>query len=55
MTPEEALAKASDSIRKRVLAREENFLSFVEKGIFQYAYSPYLKLLERKRSQFKGL
>ncbi len=39
----------------RVLAREENFLSFVEKGIFQYAYSPYLKLLERKRIQFNDL
>jgi len=55
MTPEEALAKANDSIRKRVLAREENFLSFVEKGIFQYACSPYLKLLERKRIQFNDL
>ena len=55
MTPEEALAKANDSIRKRVLAREENFLSFVEKGIFQYAGSPYLKLLERKRIQFNDL
>jgi hypothetical protein len=55
MTPEEALAKANDSIRKRVLAREENFLSFVEKGIFQYASSPYLTLLERKRIQFNDL
>ena len=55
MTPDEALAKANDSIRKRVLAREENFLSFVEKGIFQYACSPYLKLLERKRIQFNDL
>jgi len=55
MTPEEALAKANDSIRKRVMAREENFLSFVEKGIFQYACSPYLKLLERKRIQFNDL
>jgi hypothetical protein len=55
MTPEEALAKANDSIRKRVLAREENFLSFVEKGVFEYIRSPYLKLLEHKQIRFNDL
>src|SRR6266403_342657 len=55
MTPEEALAKANDSIRKRVLAREENFLSFVEKGVFEYIHSPYLKLLEPKQIRFNDL
>ena len=52
MTPEEALANAMDGIRKRVADREENFLSFAEKAIFEYPRSPYLKLLEPRRIQF---
>jgi hypothetical protein len=55
MTPGEALSKAKGVIRKRVAAREEDFLSFAEKGIFQYPRSPYLKLLEPKHIQFSDL
>lgn len=36
-------------------AREEEFLSFAKKAIFEYARSPYLKLLEPKRIQFSDL
>jgi len=55
MTPEEAIALAKSSIQKRVASRDENFLSFVEKGVFQYSHSPYLKLLESKRICFNDL
>src|SRR5260370_6794496 len=55
MTPEEAIALAKSSIKKRVAARDENFLNFVEKGVFQYSSSPYLKLLEPKKIHFDDL
>jgi hypothetical protein len=55
MTPDEALAKAKEAIRARVAAREEDFLSFAEKGIFHYPRSPYLKLLEPKQIRFNDL
>jgi hypothetical protein len=55
MTPEEAITLAKSSIKKRVAARDENFLNFVEKGIFQYSSSPYLKLLEPKKIHFDDL
>jgi hypothetical protein len=53
MTPDEAIALARTSIKKRVAAREESFLNFVEKGVFHYSRSPYLKLLERNKLQFQ--
>ena len=49
MQPEEAVALARTFIKKRVEARESNFLNLVEKGIFNYPRSPYLKLLEPKK------
>src|SRR6266404_4370076 len=55
MTPEEAITLAKSSIKKRVAARDENFLNFVEKGVFQYSSSPYLKLLEPKKIHFDDL
>lgn len=55
MTPDDAIALAKSSIKKRVAAREENFLNFVEKGVFQYSRSPYLKLLEPKNILFQDL
>lgn len=55
MTSDEALALAKNSIKKRVESREENFLNFVEKGVFGYSRSPYLKLLEPRRIQFSDL
>lgn len=55
MTPEEALEKAKEGIGQRVAAREENFISFAKKAIFEYPRSPYLKLLEPRRIQFSDL
>jgi hypothetical protein len=55
MQPEEAAAKARTFIRKRVESREENFLNLVEKGIFNYPRSPYLKLLDPKKISFADL
>lgn len=55
MTPEEAITLAKNSIKKRVATREDNFLNFMEKGVFEYTRSPYLKLLEPKRILFEDL
>ncbi len=55
MEPEEAAALARTFIKKRVQAREENFLNLAEKGIFQYSESPYRKLLEHRRIRFDDL
>src|SRR5437016_7216109 len=55
MEPEEAATLARTFIKKRVHAREENFLNLAEKGIFQYSDSPYRKLLEHRRIQFDDL
>jgi len=55
MEPEEAIALARAFIKKRVIAREGNFLNLVEKGIFQSPKSPYLKLLTPKRIRFDDL
>ena len=55
MEPEEAIALARTSLRKRVAAREENFLNFIEKAIFQYSDSPYRNLLEPKKITFNDL
>lgn len=53
--PEEALGLARTVIAKRVAAREANFLSLVEKGIFQTRSNPYLKLLETRKITFQDL
>ena len=55
MTPDEAIALAKNSIARRVTNREDNFLNFVEKGVFRYPRSPYLKLLEPKKILFQDL
>jgi hypothetical protein len=55
MTTDEASALAKTSIKKRVAGREESFLNFVEKGVFQYSRSPYLKLLEATKIEFHDL
>ena len=55
MTPDAAIALAKSSIKKRVETREENFLNFVEKGVFEYSRSPYLKLIEPKKILFQDL
>lgn len=55
MEPGEALALAKRSLKERVEAREEHFLNFVQKGIFQYPASPYRRLLEPKKITFEDL
>ena len=55
MGPEEAIALARASLEKRVASREENFLNFMDKGIFQYPASPYRHLLEPKKITFDDL
>ena len=52
---DEALALARTVIKKRVAAREANFLSLVEKGIFGSHSNPYLKLLAPKKITFQDL
>ena len=55
LEPEEAIVLARSSLKKRVAAREENFLNFMEKGIFQYDKSPYRKMLDPKKIAFSDL
>jgi len=49
MEPDEAIEAARMLLKNRIAARDGNFLSLVEKGIFQYPRSPYLKLLQPKK------
>ena len=46
--PEEAIELARRLLKKRIAEREENFLRLAERGIFDYAQSPYRPLLEAK-------
>ncbi len=39
------LDEAIETIRHRMENREDNFLKIVEKGVYGYKSSPYLKLL----------
>lgn len=49
ISPEEALKKAKNVLRDRVIHRNENFLNLVEKGVYGYSKSPYLNLLQTKK------
>jgi hypothetical protein len=55
MEPEQAIALAHTFIKKRVQAREGNFLNLVQKGVFQYTGSPYRKLFAHHRIGFEDL
>jgi hypothetical protein len=47
--PDEALARATTLLAERYAARDKNFLNLMEKGVFGYAKSPYLPLLQSKK------
>jgi hypothetical protein len=53
--PEVALERAREALRERIERRDQNFLSFVERGIFGYPRSPYLPLLEATKIDFPWL
>jgi hypothetical protein len=53
--PEEALQRARTALRERMERRDENFLSFAERGIFRYPSSPYRPLLEARKIDFAWL
>lgn len=55
MEPEETIALARSLLRKRIGAREDNFLRLAERSIFGYPRSPYLPLLAAKRITFRDL
>ncbi len=55
MRPEESIALAKTLLKQRIDSREENFLNLIEKGVFQNARSPYLKLFEPKKIRFSDL
>ena len=55
MQPEGAIELARSVLRRRIAAREENFLCLAEKGIFGYARSPYLPLLASRHISFTDL
>lgn len=51
--PEDALELSKKLLKKRINERTENFLNIIEKGIFGYSKSPYLKLLEPRKIDFQ--
>ncbi len=53
--PGEALETAKKLLSDRIRNREKNFLNIVEKGIFNYSKSPYLKLMEPKKITFSDI
>ena len=53
--PLEALDRARNLLKERIVSREKNFLNIVEKGVFNYSRSPYLKLLEQKKIKFSDV
>jgi len=55
MQPKQSLELARLILRQRIIDRERNFLNLAEKGIFQYAHSPYLKLFEINKIKFIDL
>lgn len=50
--PNEALETAHRLLNDRISKRDKNFLNIIERGIFNYSKSPYLKLLEPKKIKF---
>lgn len=50
-----ALETARRLLKERISARNENFLNIVDKGIFGYSKSPYLRLLESKKISFSDV
>ncbi len=50
--PAEAVERARKLLKDRIARRNENFLNILEKGVFNYSKSPYLKLLEGKKISF---
>lgn len=55
LTPDHALELARALLKKRISSRNENFLSLLERGIFGFPKSPYLKLLDPKKIKFADL
>lgn len=53
--PEEALALTWTTLQDRMARREENFLNLAERGIFEYARSPFLRILSGKKIAFDDL
>ncbi len=55
ITPQEALESAKKILPERLKCREENILNIIEKGVFGYSESPYLKLLTSKNIKFSDI
>jgi hypothetical protein len=55
LTTGQALEQARALLKKRISSRNENFLNLVERGVFGYPKSPYLKLLGPKKIVFADL
>jgi hypothetical protein len=55
LTTDQALERATILLRERLLSRNENFLNLLERGVFGYAKSPYLRLLEAKKIAFADI
>lgn len=55
MEPSEALQLATTTLQKRVENRAENFLNLLNKGVFGYDKSPYLKLMAKPKITYDDI
>jgi hypothetical protein len=49
ISPEEAIEQARKILKERVSHRQENFLTLMERGVYNYKRSPYLPLLRNQK------
>jgi hypothetical protein len=55
VSPEEAIEQSRKTLQERVSRRRENFLTLMERGVFNYEKSPYLPLLRKQKIALKDI
>lgn len=55
LEPQEAIRRSRALLKERIARRSENFLNIIQRGVFEYSKSPYLKLLEPKKISFSDV
>ncbi|MFP4014258.1 MAG: hypothetical protein ACLFVQ_09255 [Chitinispirillaceae bacterium] len=55
LEPQEAISRSRALLKERIARRSENFLNIIQRGVFEYQKSPYLKLIEPKKIAFSDI
>jgi hypothetical protein len=55
VSPGEAIEQARKTLKERVSRRQENFLNLIERGVFNYQKSPYLRLLRNRKIAYEDV